>query len=79
MNAWRRPLAAARGLWTILSLIPILTLGWSGWAHAQQPATTTASNGPGAAYRDAGRDAFQQKQYRDAVGPWRQYLSIMDR
>ena len=58
MNAWRRPLAAARGLWTILSLIPILTLGWSGWAHAQQPATTTASNGPGAAYRDAGRDAF---------------------
>ncbi len=54
MNAWRRALAAA-GLWTILSL----SLGSSGWALAQQ--------NPGLFYRDAGRDAFREKQYREAA------------
>ncbi len=54
MNAWRRTLARA-GLWALL----ILILGSPAGALAQQT--------PGAAYRDAGRDAFHDKQYREAA------------
>jgi len=71
MNIWSRALGGA-GLLAIVSS--------PSWALAQQPATTTASQSPVTFYRDAGRDAFHDGQYREAAKYLRlaRFLSLED-
>ncbi len=66
-----------RGVWAFASVLVLA--GWTGSGGFVGPSAVWAQDAPAPRDSAAKSSAAAIKQYRDAVGPWRAYLPVLDR